>query len=155
MSVDLSGKRLGLLKEVVPNLSRVALLVDPTDPSTGRSNKAHEAAAQTLGLSLWPVEIKTSGEVEPAFAKIVQDRAVRRTRNRIGAVSGVVERSGLSVHSDFFAEALADAKASVISLSADFWTSVRLSRPARRSPAAGVASRLQTALTKSRSSHAL
>jgi len=75
MSVDLSGKRLGLLKEVVPNLSRVALLVDPTDPSTGRSTKAHEAAAQTLGLSLWPVEIKTSGEVEPAFAKIVQDRA--------------------------------------------------------------------------------
>jgi hypothetical protein len=48
---------------------------------------------------------------------------------------GIVERSGLSDHSDFFAEALADAKASVISFSADFWTSVRLSRLARRSPA--------------------
>jgi len=71
----LSGKRLGLLKEAVPTLSRVALLVDPIDPSTERSTKAHQAAAQALGLSLWPVEIRTSGEVEPAFAKIVQDRA--------------------------------------------------------------------------------
>jgi hypothetical protein len=60
---------------------------------------------------------------------------------------GIVERSGLSAHSDFFAEASADAKASVISLSADFWESVRLSRLARRSPAAGAASRLQNALT--------
>ena len=75
MTVDLSGKRLELLKEVIPNLSRVALLVDPTNPSTGGSTKAHQAAAQALGLSLWPVEIRTSDEVEPAFAKIVQDRA--------------------------------------------------------------------------------
>jgi putative tryptophan/tyrosine transport system substrate-binding protein len=75
MTVDLSGKRLELLKEVIPNLSRVALLVDPTNPSTGGSIKAHQAAAQALGLSLWPVEIRTSDEVEPAFAKIVQDRA--------------------------------------------------------------------------------
>src|SRR6516162_5975337 len=65
MTVDLSGKRLELLKEVVPNLSHVALLVDPNNPSTGGSTKAHQAAAQALGLSLWLIEIRTSEEVEP------------------------------------------------------------------------------------------
>jgi putative tryptophan/tyrosine transport system substrate-binding protein len=39
MSLDLSGKRLSLLKEAVPNLSRVALLVDPTDTSRNARSK--------------------------------------------------------------------------------------------------------------------
>jgi putative ABC transport system substrate-binding protein len=75
MTVDLSGKRLGLLKEVVPNLSRVALLVDPTNPSTERITKAYQVAGQALGLSLWPVEIRTPAEVEPAFDRIAQGHA--------------------------------------------------------------------------------
>ena len=38
MAVDLSGKRLALFKEAVPNLSRVALMIDPKDPaSTNRA----------------------------------------------------------------------------------------------------------------------
>jgi putative tryptophan/tyrosine transport system substrate-binding protein len=45
MAVDLSGKRLELLKQVVPSLSRVALLTDPkTDPSRERTIKNHQAA---------------------------------------------------------------------------------------------------------------
>jgi putative tryptophan/tyrosine transport system substrate-binding protein len=75
MTIDLSGKRLGLLKEAVPNLSRVALLVDPTDPFRQRTFKANQVAAETLGLSIWPVEIAAPNDVEPAFAKIAQDRA--------------------------------------------------------------------------------
>lgn len=75
MLVDLSGKRLELLKEAVPNLSRVALLLDPTDPSKQRTIKSNEAAAQALGISLWPVEISMPDDIEPAFAKIAQDRA--------------------------------------------------------------------------------
>jgi putative ABC transport system substrate-binding protein len=75
MLVDLSGKRLELLKEAVPNLSRVALLLDPTDPSKQHTIKSNEAAAQALGISLWPVEISTPDDIEPAFAKIAQDRA--------------------------------------------------------------------------------
>jgi ABC-type uncharacterized transport system substrate-binding protein len=73
MGKDLSGKRLELLKEVVPNLSRVALLVDPTVRSKGNTIKAHQVSAQALGLSLWPVEIGVADDVEPAFAKMVQD----------------------------------------------------------------------------------
>jgi putative tryptophan/tyrosine transport system substrate-binding protein len=75
MLVDLNGKRLELLKEAVPNLSRVALLLDPTDASKQRTIKSNEAAAETLGISLWPVEILTPDDIEPAFAKIAQDRA--------------------------------------------------------------------------------
>jgi putative ABC transport system substrate-binding protein len=73
MLKDLSGKRLELLKEAVPNLSRVALLIDPTVRSRENTIKAHQNAAQALGLSLWPVEIKAADDVEPAVAKMVQD----------------------------------------------------------------------------------
>jgi len=75
MLVDLSGKRLELLKEALPNLSRVALLLDPTDPSKQRTIESNEAAAQALGISLWPVEISMPDDIEPAFAKIAQERA--------------------------------------------------------------------------------
>jgi len=75
MTNDLSGKRLELLKQAVPNLSRVALLVDPTDAYKERTIKSHQAAAEALGVSLWSVEILTPDEIEPAFARIAADRA--------------------------------------------------------------------------------
>jgi putative tryptophan/tyrosine transport system substrate-binding protein len=73
MTIDLSGKRLELLKEAVPNVSRVALLVDPTVRSDVNMVRAHQVAAQALGLSLWPVEINAADDVEPTFAKMLQD----------------------------------------------------------------------------------
>jgi putative tryptophan/tyrosine transport system substrate-binding protein len=75
MTVDLSGKRLELLKEAVPNLSRVALLVDPTDPFRARTIKSNQDAAQALGISLWPAEIPKPDDIEPVFAKVAKDRA--------------------------------------------------------------------------------
>ena len=75
MTIDLSGKRLGLLKEAVPNLSRVALLVDPTDPFKQRAIKANQVAADALGISMWSTEIAAPTDVEPVFAKIAQDGA--------------------------------------------------------------------------------
>src|SRR5215469_14647551 len=54
MSVDLSGKRLELLKEAVPNLSRVALLLDLGSPNKEGQIKANQSAAEALGISLWP-----------------------------------------------------------------------------------------------------
>ena len=72
MAIDLSGKRLELLKEAVPSLSRVALLVEFSTPK--ETIKLHQTAAQALGISLWPVEISTPDDIEPVFAKIAQDR---------------------------------------------------------------------------------
>jgi putative ABC transport system substrate-binding protein len=75
MSVDLSGKRLELLKEAVPNLSRVALLLDLFSPNKEGQIKANQTAAEALGISLWPAEISAPDEIEPVFSKIAQDRA--------------------------------------------------------------------------------
>jgi ABC-type uncharacterized transport system substrate-binding protein len=76
MAVDLRGKRLDLLKQAVPRLSRVALLTDAkTDPYRERTIKTYQAAAEALGLTLWPVEIAGPEDVEPAFAQIAHDHA--------------------------------------------------------------------------------
>jgi putative ABC transport system substrate-binding protein len=75
MLVDLSGKRLEFLKEAVPNLSRVALLVDPTSTFKERVIKANQTAAEALGISLWPAEISAPDQIEPVFSKIAEDRA--------------------------------------------------------------------------------
>jgi putative tryptophan/tyrosine transport system substrate-binding protein len=75
MTIDLSGKRLELFREAVPNLSRVAVLTDVTDPFRDRLVKAYQASGERLGLSLWPVLIKTPDDIEPAFSKIAQDGA--------------------------------------------------------------------------------
>jgi putative tryptophan/tyrosine transport system substrate-binding protein len=75
MSIDLSGKRLALLKEAVPNLSRVALLLDATDPYKERTIKSNKTAAEALGISLSPAEISGPDDVEPVFVKMTQDRA--------------------------------------------------------------------------------
>src|SRR5262245_47810293 len=75
MTIDVSGKRLELFKEAVPDLSRVAVLTDVTDPFRDRQIKAYQASGERLGLSMWPVLIKTPEDIEPAFSKIVQDGA--------------------------------------------------------------------------------
>jgi putative ABC transport system substrate-binding protein len=75
MTNDLSGKRLELLKEAVPNLSRVAFLVDRIDPNRERAIKANQVAAEALGILLWAAEIAAADDIEPVFAKIVQERA--------------------------------------------------------------------------------
>jgi putative ABC transport system substrate-binding protein len=75
MAIDLSGKRLELLKEAVPSLSRVALLIHFSTPSKERTIKVHQTAAEALEISLWPVEISNPDDIEPAFDKIAQDRA--------------------------------------------------------------------------------
>jgi putative tryptophan/tyrosine transport system substrate-binding protein len=95
MAIDLSGKKLSLLKEAVPNLSRVALLTDVTDTFRERTIKANLASAEKLGISLWPVLISKPDDIEPAFEKITEDHAdgiVRGTgsllfneRARVGA----------------------------------------------------------------------
>jgi len=75
MAIDLSGKLLSLLKDAVPNLSRVALLFDPTNPFKQRTIKSFEGAAQALGVSLSSAEISKPDDIEPVFDKIAQEHA--------------------------------------------------------------------------------
>jgi putative ABC transport system substrate-binding protein len=73
IATDLSGKHLELFREAVPSLSRVALLIDPTNTMKERTIQVHQAAAQALGISLRQVEILAPDDIEPVFAKIADD----------------------------------------------------------------------------------
>jgi len=70
---ELSVKRLELLKELMPRLSRVAVLWDPVTHE--RQPKAAEAAARTLGLQVEVLSAKTSGDLAGAFEKAAAARA--------------------------------------------------------------------------------
>ena len=73
MVPDLSGKRLALLKEAVPNLSRVAQLFDPNEPNASRSMARSLNSAKSLGLSFRPVEVTSPEAIERAFSEIARD----------------------------------------------------------------------------------
>jgi putative ABC transport system substrate-binding protein len=97
MAIDLSGKRLELLKQAVPNLSRVALLTDPkTDPVRERTIKANQAAAQTVGIALWSIDLTGPEDVEPAFSKIGQEHADDLVLGTGSAMWNMRERIGAS-----------------------------------------------------------
>jgi putative ABC transport system substrate-binding protein len=82
MAVDLSGKRLALLKEAVPNLSSVALLVHPGDRNTASIIPPHMNAAKALGISLRTVEAPTPGFHRSGICRN-RSRRVRRCDRRI------------------------------------------------------------------------
>ena len=75
MSPDLSGKRLELLKEVVPALSRVAFLWNPDVRGNLLDYKETEGAASSLHLQLESVEVVRAEDFDRAFSAITKDRA--------------------------------------------------------------------------------
>jgi putative ABC transport system substrate-binding protein len=64
---EVAGKRLQLLKEIVPGLSRVALLINSDQPTTPVFVEVMQAAADQLGLVLQTFEARSLDEIEPAF----------------------------------------------------------------------------------------
>jgi putative ABC transport system substrate-binding protein len=64
---DIAGKRLQILKEIVPGLSRVALLINSNQQSTGMYIDVMNAAAKELELVIATFDVRTSEELEPAF----------------------------------------------------------------------------------------
>lgn len=74
MSPILSAKRLEVLKETVPRLSRAAVFSNSANPQVGLTLKETEAAARALSVSLLPVDVRHPGELEGAFSAILDDR---------------------------------------------------------------------------------
>jgi putative ABC transport system substrate-binding protein len=68
MTIDLSGKRLELLREAIGNLTRVGLLVDPTESLTRGVITATQAAGATLGISVTVQEAQAPEYIEQAFS---------------------------------------------------------------------------------------
>jgi putative ABC transport system substrate-binding protein len=72
---ELGAKRLELLKEVVPTLSHVAVLVNRGVPGYGVQIKEVEVAARALGLQLQALEVRGSNDLGKAFSAITSGRA--------------------------------------------------------------------------------
>ena len=75
LSPELSGKRLELLKEVIPKVYRVAALASRRGAAMQTSIKETEATAQSLRLQLQLLEVKAADEIESAFDAAKKQRA--------------------------------------------------------------------------------
>jgi ABC-type uncharacterized transport system substrate-binding protein len=71
---DLEGKRLELLREVVPKLAHVVLLYNSANPFHVTSERNASAAAERLGIRLQAVDVRTAEELPQAFEAIRQAR---------------------------------------------------------------------------------
>jgi putative ABC transport system substrate-binding protein len=67
ISPVLAGKRLELLKEIIPKLSRVAVLWNPNDPSATQQWKESQLPSRELSLQLHSMEIRSADQFESAF----------------------------------------------------------------------------------------
>jgi putative ABC transport system substrate-binding protein len=74
LSRELGGKRLELLREMVPSAIRVTVLVDPTFPLTAALLRDVVTAAPTMGLQIQVLNVTTSSEINAAFASFARER---------------------------------------------------------------------------------
>jgi len=70
MSYEVNAKRIELLHEAFPNVTRVAILSNPLHPGAQRELKESEHGAQRLGMGLSFAEMRSVAEIEPAFERI-------------------------------------------------------------------------------------
>jgi putative tryptophan/tyrosine transport system substrate-binding protein len=73
-SVELAAKRLGLLHELVPAATRLALLINPATTTATATLADVEAAARALRLQIQTYEATTSREIDAAFTTLVRQR---------------------------------------------------------------------------------
>ena len=71
---EVAGKRLQLLKEVIPSLSRVVFLWNPDNASHPAQLAELRVAVEALGIKLLPVPVRSSDEFDNAFAAMMRER---------------------------------------------------------------------------------
>lgn len=72
---ELGAKRLELLKEVAPKVSRIGILGNPANPAEAHFAKALEAPSRALGLTLLRVSARSPGDYPEAFAMLAHQQA--------------------------------------------------------------------------------
>jgi len=93
---QLAGRRLELLKEVMPGLSRVGVLLDSGDVYAGLMMREIERVARAIGVQLHPVEARRPGDFERAFEAAILDRV-----DALIVVEGVLTVTDLTRIVDF------------------------------------------------------
>jgi putative ABC transport system substrate-binding protein len=75
ISVDLGPKLLEMLLSMAPKLSRVAILLNPTNSAHASMLKNVQAAAQRAGVTILPMEAQTAKEIDNAFSQMARQKA--------------------------------------------------------------------------------
>lgn len=75
LHADLVPKRLQMLLELAPGISRIAFLSNPRNPTCAAQAGEVHVAAPPLGLTAWRVDVGRGEDIERAFAEIAQGRA--------------------------------------------------------------------------------
>jgi putative ABC transport system substrate-binding protein len=74
ISPEMDGKRLELLREVVPGVSHIAVLWNAASPLQAVAEKQTQAAAQVLRMKVLSLGVRTLGEIDAALATIVREK---------------------------------------------------------------------------------
>jgi putative ABC transport system substrate-binding protein len=76
IAAELAGKRLEIIREIVPNAQRIAVMINHDSSNASLQMKSAEAAARRMHVSLQPVlEVRAAADLEPAFQAAVKSRA--------------------------------------------------------------------------------
>jgi len=75
LATDLAGKRIELLREVIPGLHRLAILGNVGNPQVVLEIGEVRVAARTLGLEVAVFEIRRTEDIAPAFEALIKDRS--------------------------------------------------------------------------------
>ena len=73
-TTELAAKRLELLRELVPGITRLAVLVHPANPNTEPTLKGVEAAARSMGLQVQVFNASSRQDIDAVFATLVRER---------------------------------------------------------------------------------
>jgi putative tryptophan/tyrosine transport system substrate-binding protein len=92
LAPELGGKRLELLKDSIPKLSRVAFLFDPANSSNAVELEQLRGPAANLGLELRPIEARGPDEIVPAFSMMIRER-VEGVSTASGTVNNTIEHA--------------------------------------------------------------
>jgi putative ABC transport system substrate-binding protein len=75
LSGDIITKQLEMLRDMVPKLARVAVLLNPANAGNLVQFKNVQTAARTVSVTILPVEVRTAGDIEKAFSELIRDNA--------------------------------------------------------------------------------
>jgi putative ABC transport system substrate-binding protein len=74
LTTSLEAKRLGLLRELVPQAATLGVLLNPIFPAAASQLRDMQEAARTIGLQLHVLQASTDGEIDAAFESVAQQR---------------------------------------------------------------------------------
>jgi len=92
LSPELSGKRLEILKEVIPKLYRVAVFSTSTGVGNAQVMKEIDLAATAFGVKLQHLDVLTTKDIEPAFREAVKGRADAVLENMSGPIRSAARK---------------------------------------------------------------